>query len=218
MGKVRVLIADDHAVLRSGLRLLLELQGEFEVVGEAENGEQVLKQIHHLSPDIVLMDLAMPGMDGLTAMRRIHVDYPKVKVLVLTQHDDRAYLLPVLQAGAAGYVLKSMNADGLIAALRTVSQGKVFLDPAVAGTVIEGYREQVSSKMFDPYDSMTEREKEVLRLTASGYSSREIAERLLLSPKTIDSYKDRLMTKLGLNSRPELVEYALKRGLLSLPK
>ena len=164
------------------------------------------------------MDLAMPGMDGLTAMRRIREDYPRVKVLVLTQHDDRAYLLPVLQAGASGYVLKSMSADGLIAALRTVNEGKVFLDPTVTGSVIEGYREQVSSKMLDPYDSMTEREKEVLRLTASGYSSREIAERLLLSPKTIDSYKDRLMTKLGLTSRPELVEYALKRGILSSPK
>lgn len=218
MEKVRILIADDHAVLRSGLRVLLELQGEFEVIGEAANGEEALKQIHELSPDIVLMDLAMPGMDGLTAMRRINEQYPETKVLILTQHDDRAYLLPVLQAGASGYILKSMSAEGLILAIRDVKEGKFSLDPSVTGALVEEYRERAKSRTDDPYDTLTCREKEVLRLSASGYTGREIAEKLVLSSKTVDSYRDRLMVKLGLGSRSELVEYALKKGILTVPK
>ena len=216
--KVTILIVDDHTVLRSGLRLLLEFQGEFQVVGEAASGEEALEQVRELSPDIVIMDLVMPGMDGLTAMLRIQESYPQVKVLVVTQHADRAYLSPALQAGASGYILKSASINDIISALHSVKEGKVFLDPSVTGTVLQDYRQRNNPQVTDPIDTLSEREKEVLRLYARGYTGREIAEQLFINVKTVDSHKGRLMVKLGLKTRSELVAYALNKGILPVAK
>ena len=212
--KVSILIVDDHAVLRSGLRLLLEFQGEFQVVGEAASGEEALEQIRELSPNIVVMDLVMPGMDGLTALLRIQESFPQVKVLVVTQHADRGYLLPALQAGASGYILKTASINDIISALRSVNEGKVFLDPSVTGTVLEDYRQRNNPQIGDPIDRLSDREKEVLRLYARGYTGREIGEQLVINVKTVDSHKGHLMAKLGLKTRSELVAYALKKGIL----
>lgn len=214
MEKVSVLLVDDHTVLRSGLRALLELQGEFKVVGEAGSGEEALERIRELSPAIVVLDLSMPGMDGLTTMRRISESYPHVKVLVVTQHSDRAYLLPALQAGACGYILKSSSVEDIISALHSVHHGKVFLDPSVAGVVLEDYRQRNTPSSESREDVLSEREHEVLRLCAWGFTSREIGEQLVINTKTVDSHKARLMVKLGLRSRAELVAYAFKRGIL----
>lgn len=216
--KVSILIVDDHAVVRSGLRLLLEFQGEFQVVGEAASGEEALEQVRELSPDIVIMDLVMPGMDGLTAMLRIQESYPQVKVLVVTQHADRAYLSPALQAGASGYILKSAGINDIISALDSVVEGKVFLDPSVAGTVLQDYRQRNNPQVTDSIDTLSEREKEVLRLYARGYTGREIGEQLVINVKTVDSHKGRLMAKLGLKTRSELVAYALNKGILPVAK
>ncbi len=216
--KVSVLIVDDHTVLRSGLRLLLESQGEFQVVGEAASGEEALERLRELSPDIVIMDLAMPGMDGLTAMIRIQESYPRVKVLVVTQHADRAYLSPALQAGASGYILKSAGINDIISALHSIKEGNVFLDPSVAGTVLHDYRQRNNPRIGDPVNTLSERENEVLRLYARGYTGREIAEQLVINVKTVESHKGRFMAKLGLKTRSDLVEYALKKGILPVAK
>ena len=212
--KIGVLIVDDHGILRSGLHALLDIQGEFRVLGEACNGEEALDRVRELSPQVVLLDLAMPGMDGLTTMRRLLRNHPHVKVLVVTQHADRAYLLPALQAGASGYILKSASITDIVAALHSVFRGKVFLDPSVAGVVLEDYRQRNNPNSETSEDLLSEREQEVLRLCAWGFTSREIGEQLVINTKTVDSHKSRLMVKLGLKSRAELVAYAFKRGIL----
>lgn len=218
MDRICILMVDDHSVFRSGLRLLLEIKGGFKVVGEAGSGEEAVKQARELSPDIILMDLAMPGMDGLTTMLRIQEDNPKMKILVITQHADRAYLLPALQAGAFGYILKSSKSDDLISAIHTVSEGKIYIDPAVAGTVIEDYRQRTNPQSIEHLDVLSEREKEVLRLCALGHTSREIAEQLVINAKTVDTHKLRLRAKLGIKTRAELVAYAFENGILPVPK
>ena len=212
--KISVLIVDDHAVLRSGLRLLLEVQGEFEVVGEGASGEEALERIRELSPNVVTMDLVMPGMDGLTALLRIQESFPQARVLVMTQYADRAYVLPALQSGAWGYVLKTASVNDIISALHSVNEGNVFLDPLVTGTVLQDYRQRNNPQIDDPFETLSEREKEVLRLYVRGYTGREIAEQLVINVKTVDSHKGHLMAKLGLKTRSELVEYALKKGIL----
>ena len=214
MEKVGLLIVDDHAVLRSGLRALLDLHGEFKVLGEAASGEEALERVRDLSPQIVLLDLAMPGMDGLTTMRRLLRNYPDVKILVVTQHADRAYLLPALQAGASGYLLKSSSIEDIVSALHSVYRGKVFLDPSVASVVLDDFRQRSSPGSEFKNEELSEREQEVLRLCAWGFTSREIADKLIINTKTVDSHKSRMMAKLGLKTRAELVAYAFKRGIL----
>lgn len=216
MEKAGVLIVDDHAVLRSGLRTLLEMQGDFKVIGEASNGEEALERVRELSPEIVILDLAMPGMDGLTTMRRMLRTYPQTRVLVVTQHSDRAYLLPALQAGASGYILKSSTIGEIVSALHSVYLGKVFLDPSVASVVLDDYRQRngVPGGSVVRNEVLSEREQEVLRLCAWGFTSREIAEKLIINTKTVDSHKSRMMAKLGLKTRSDLVAYAVKQGIL----
>jgi DNA-binding NarL/FixJ family response regulator len=214
MEKVGLLIVDDHAVLRSGLHALLDIHGEFEVLGEASSGEEALERVRDLSPQIVLLDLAMPGMDGLTTMRRMLRNHPEVKILVVTQHADRAYLLPALQAGASGYLLKSSSIEDIVSALHSVYRGKVFLDPSVASVVLDDYRQRSNPGSDFKNEELSEREQEVLRLCAWGFTSREIADKLIINTKTVDSHKSRMMAKLGLKTRAELVAYAFKRGIL----
>jgi DNA-binding NarL/FixJ family response regulator len=217
MERISILMVDDHTVFRSGLRLLLEIKGGFKVVGEAGSGEEAVELARELSPDIILMDLAMPGMDGLTTILRIQETNPKMKFLVITQHADRAYLLPALQAGASGYILKSSKSDELISAINSVNEGKIFIDPAVAGTVMQDYRQRTNPQTSEPLDTLSGREKEVLRLCALGHTSREIAEQLVINTKTVDTHKVRLRAKLGIKTRAELVAYAFENGMIPRP-
>lgn len=214
MNAIRVLLADDHAVLRAGLKALLSLEPEMEVVGEAGTGEEAIERTRALRPDVVVMDLAMPGLGGLEATRQIaELDQP-TRVLVLTSHAEEEYLLPVLGAGGSGYVQKTRADEDLINAIRVVAHGEVFLYPSATKLLLKGYRRADEVGESSPLAELSDREQQVLALTAEGYSSSEIGKKLFLSPKTVDTYRGRLMQKLGLTRRPELVRLALNTGVL----
>ncbi len=211
--RIRVLLVDDHAVLRAGLKALLNAEPDLEVVGEAADGEEAVDRAMLLRPDVIVMDIQMPRMSGLEATRVLRSRGLEAKVLILTMHAESQYLLPLLEAGGSGYVLKSGADTELIEAIRTVYRGEVFLYPAATKLLVEGYLDR-STREGDPHDGLTEREREVLKLVAEGYSGTEIAERLVISPKTVDTYRERIMQKLGLRHRYELVRYALRKGML----
>ncbi len=214
VSKIRVLIVDDHAILREGVRSLLALQKDIEVVGEAVDGAAALRLVPELNPDVVLMDIAMPGMDGIEATRRIKQTSPQTKVLVLTQHDNKEYIFSVLQAGASGYVLKRAGGAEVVTAIRGVYEEGAFLPPRVAKEVMSHYVRPPAMEQSGPH--LTEREKQVLILVAEDKSNREIAEQLSLSVKTVMVHRANIMEKLGVHSRTELVKYALRQGLVSL--
>lgn len=217
MSKIRVLIADDHAIVREGIRMILALQDDIEVVGEAADGSEAIDKIGHLSPDIVLMDIAMPGLGGLEATLEIVKMKPQTKVLVLTQYDDIEYIYRFLKAGAAGYVLKKAVGTELVSAIRAVAQGKAFLDPAIADRVVKAFVEQPEAVESETsYENLSDRERQVLRLIAEGRTSRQIADTLLLSIKTVMTHRTNLMEKLGIHNRAELVKYAIRKGLIRL--
>jgi DNA-binding NarL/FixJ family response regulator len=216
MSKIRILVVDDHAILREGIHALLGMSSEVEVVGEAADGREAVDSVRHLSPDVVLMDIAMPGTDGLIATRQIAKEFPNTKVLVLSQHDNKEYVLPILKAGAAGFVLKKAVGAELIQAIKAVHRGEVYLHSSVAKLVVEGYlhrdQEDKSSALF----RLTDRETEVLRLVAEGKSNQDIANLLCLSVKTVMGHRTRIMEKLGVHSRTELVKYAIRTGLIQV--
>lgn len=214
--KIRVLLVDDHMIVRVGLKALISAEPDMEVIGEAGNGAEGVAAAVALRPDVVVMDISMPVMDGLEATRRIRQERPEVQVLILTVHAHEKYLFPVLKAGAAGYVLKSTVDTELLDAIRTVARGGAFLYPSATRMLLEDYISQVNSGVApDAYENLSEREREVLKLLALGYTAAQIGEKLALSPKTAETYRTRIMEKLNLSSRPDLVQYALKRGLLS---
>jgi two-component system response regulator NreC len=216
MSRIRLLIVDDHLVVRVGLRTLLESEPDIAVVGEAGNGAEAVARAQQLLPDVVVMDISMPEMDGLEATRRIRALCPNTHILILTVHAQERYLFPVLKAGASGYVLKSTVDTELVDAIRTVAQGGAFLYPSATRMVLEDYLARVQSGGDqDAYERLSEREREVFKLIALGHTAGEIAEQLALSPKSIETYRARIMEKLGLDSRPALVKYALARGLLT---
>jgi two-component system response regulator NreC len=212
--KIRILLADDHAVLRSGLDALLGLEDDFQVVGQAAGGEEAVEKTRLLQPDVVVMDLAMPGMDGLEATRRIAALEIGARVLVLTSQTEDEFLLPVLEAGASGFVRKTSADVDLLNAIRTVAGGEVFLYPSATRVLLRKYQQAREPQAEGPLDKLSEREREVLTLTAEGYSSAEIGKKLFLSPKTVDTYRARMMQKLGLTHRAELVKLALETGML----
>lgn len=216
MPKIRVLLVDDHMVVRVGLRAFLEDEADIVVVGEATNGAEAIEQAHALHPNVIVMDISMPQMDGLEATRRIRSELPECHVLILTVHAQEKYLFPVLKAGAAGYVLKSTVDTELLDAIRTVAAGGAFLYPSATKMVLEDYLTHRHSRTDqDAYDSLSEREREVLKQLALGYTAAQIAEQLTLSVKTVETYRARTMEKLNLSSRADLVKYALARGLLA---
>jgi DNA-binding NarL/FixJ family response regulator len=214
MKKIRVLLADDHAVLRAGLRALLNAEPDIEVIGEAGDGQEAVTLAEKLRPDVVVMDLAMPVMSGMEATRHITAQLPNARVLALTMHAEDQYLLEVLEAGGSGYVLKRSADTELLEAIRAVSRGETFLYPDAVKLLLSRYRNGARADQQSRRPALSEREEEVLRLTAEGYSNHEIADQLQISPKTVDTYRQRIMEKLGLHHRVELVHYALDRGLL----
>lgn len=214
MSKLRVLIVDDHGIVRVGIRSLLEGQPDISVVGEAAGGEEAVKKARQLHPELVLMDIAMPGMNGIEATRRIKKEFPDINVLVLTMHDDEEFFFPVLRAGASGYILKEAEPQELLYAIRMVRKGQAFLSPAVARAVLEGFVTATTGPGDEKYSALTPREKEVLRLAAAGGTNREIAEELFLSIRTVEKYRQAVMRKLGLARREDLTKYALRKGLI----
>ena len=212
--KARVLIADDHTIVRSGVRLLLQAEPDIEVVGEALNGDEAVALAASLRPDVVLMDIAMPGMGGLEATRQIKARFPEMHVLVLTMHRSDEYFFEMLKAGASGYVLKGAETNELIGAIRAVARGEVFLYPTMAKQLLQDYLNRLKEGAGLSQPTLTPREREILRLLAEGYSNKEIAERLIVSPSTIHSHRTNLMRKLNLSSRHDLIRYARERGLI----
>ncbi len=209
---IRVVLVDDHQVLREGLRALLDEEGDIDVVAEAGSAGEAIKQVLAHDPDIVVMDLGLPDKSGLEAIKEIRADDLPVRVIVLSMHSGRELVMQALQAGSDGYVPKSSAHTDLLQAIRTVYQGKRFLHPDAATAVVDELLEKrVEAQMLE---DLSEREEEVLRLIAMGYTSRETGEQLSLSPKTVDTYRQRAMEKLGLNHRSEVIQFALKAGLL----
>ncbi|MBE0409999.1 MAG: response regulator transcription factor [Anaerolineales bacterium] len=210
---IRVLIVDDHTIVRSGVRLLLEAEDDIDVVAEALDGSQAVKLAESLQPDVILMDISMPGMDGLEATRRIKALFPVIQVLVLTMHRSDEYFFEMLKAGASGYILKGAEASDLIKAVRVVNQGEVFLYPTMAERLLKDYFQRTEGGEQTQLP-LSPREQEILSLLADGYSNKEIAEKLVVSPSTIHSHRSKLMNKLGLSSRHELIQYARQHGLM----
>jgi DNA-binding NarL/FixJ family response regulator len=211
---IRILLVDDHAMLRSGLRALLEAEPGFVVAGEASTGEEGVMKARQLLPDVVVMDLSMPGAGGLEAVREITALDKGIRTLVLTMHGEEEHLLPVLEAGGSGYVNKRSADEELIEAIRTVASGEVFLYPSGASLLLRGLKQKAAAGDDDPVAKLTDREREVLGFTVEGFSSTEIGKKLFISPKTVDTYRSRIMEKLNLHHRSELVRFALDVGLL----
>lgn len=213
--KLRILLADDHHLVRAGLRALVDAQEDMEVVGEAADGEAACRFAAELSPDVVVMDVSMPIMGGAQATRRIKQERPEARVLALTVHEDRSYLQQLLEAGASGYLLKLAAADDLIHAIRTVARGGSYLDPSIAGQVFLGIAGKTGTPAASRGVALSDREEEVLRLIARGFTNKEVAAKLDVSVKTIESHKARAMEKLDVDSRAGLVAHAIKAGWLA---
>lgn len=207
---IRILLADDHSMVRQGFRRILEAQEDIEIVGEAADGREAVALAEQLKPDVVVMDVAMPGLNGIEATRRIVESLPRTRVLALSMHRDGVYVREILRAGARGYLLKDAFDADLIAAVRAVARGEGYIAPAVADNVLADYRQHVT----DPIDLLTAREREILQLIAEGKTNKEIASLLNLSVYTVDAHRGRIMEKLNLHSTGELVRFAIRKGLI----
>ena len=214
---VRVLLADDHAVLRAGLHLLIDKQEDFTIIGEAASGLETITMVEDLQPDLLLLDISMPGIGGLDAIPTLKKKTPRLKILILTMHDDPQYLRHALKAGASGYILKKAADVELLSAMRAVHRGDVYVHPSMTHTLIDDFLPTSKPDSDqDRWSNLSEREKQVLSLTALGHTGAEVAEKLNLSPKTIETYRARGMEKLNLKTRAALVRYALQHGKLTL--
>ncbi len=214
MGAIRVLLADDHAVVREGLKALINAESGMEVVGEAANGQEAVALTAQLDPDVVVVDVSMPQLNGAQVTTRLREARPDRKVLALTVHEDKGYLRLLLEAGAAGYVLKRAAAAELVQAIRAVAAGGAYIDPAMASGLVDNFVNPAQVK--ETAAELSERETEVVRLIALGYSNKEIAAQLKVSVKTVETYKTRSMEKLGMRGRVDIVRYAAKRGWLTV--
>lgn len=213
--KIKVMLVDDHAIVREGLRAILALSPDIEVVGEAGDGREALDRAKAAAPDIVIMDISMPGMDGLEATKRLTKDFPEAKVLVLSQHDNDRYVLPILQAGASGYVLKRSIGAELVAAVRAVHTGECYLPPRIAQTVLQYFRKRPEEGQAEEEISLlTEREREVLKLVVEGNTSQAIADMLFVSKRTVMCHRANIAAKLNIHNRTELIRYAIRTGII----
>jgi DNA-binding NarL/FixJ family response regulator len=212
----RILLADDKAIVRQGLRSLLEKETDMEVVGEAEDGREALNLVRELLPDVAIIDISMPNLNGVDATRQIVEQFPGVKVIALSIHSSRAFVADMLKAGASGYVLKESPVDVLVEAIRSISAGEVYLSPTVAGVVVSDYVKHLSGIVESPLDTLTEREREVLQLISEGKNTKQIALQLHVSVKAIEANRRKIMEKLDVHSIAELVKIAILGGLTSL--
>jgi DNA-binding NarL/FixJ family response regulator len=216
MTPITILLADDHAVMRTGLRLVLERQPDFEVVGEASDGREAVAMAQKLLPDVLVMDIGMPNLNGIEAVRQLAAAAPSVAVVILSMHSDESYVLRALKAGAKAYLLKESAEADLIGAIRAVSSGKAFFSPAVSRMLVEDYVRQLQDREIeDSYELLTTREREILQLIAEGKSNKEVAAILNLSLYTVETHRGNLMEKLGLHTVPELILYAVRKGVIS---
>lgn len=215
--KIRIILADDHPIVRTGIKNALADQKNIEVIGEASNGIQALKKAKELSPDIVLMDISMPGMGGLEAAQRLRTTLPKVKVLVFTMHDNKEYVLEIIRSGASGYVLKDTSTLELVRAIETVHRGGTFFSSKVSQFLLDQYVKKVASGDEKSETELTAREKEVLVLVARGKSNKEIAGELSMSTRTVETHREKIMKKLNVHSVAEMTQHAISRGLVKFP-
>jgi two-component system response regulator NreC len=216
MSKIRLLLVDDHQIVRAGLRMLFAAEKDIEIAGEVGSAEEALQAVRELEPDVVLMDVAMPGMSGIEATRLIKESNPDVAVLALTMHEDEQYFFEMLNAGASGYMPKRAAPDDLVSAIHVVSQGNVYLYPSLAKLLVRDFLERSETDPKHVADILTPREREVVTLIAEGFTNREIAQALTISHKTVDRHRENIMRKLNLHSRVELVKYAIERGLITI--
>ena len=210
---IKILVVDDHPVVRQGLRQVLEGNPEFTVVGEAADGKGALELADQLQPDVTILDLALPGLNGLEVARRIQQRQPDTRILILSMHNSEAYVLEAMNNGILGYVLKESATKDLIHAVKEVAAGRRYLSPPLSEQKIQEYSERITSSSLDPYDALTDREREVLHMLAEGQNRGEIAASLSISPRTFDTHRTNLMRKLNLNSQMDLVRFAMQRGL-----
>lgn len=216
MSTIRLLLVDDHQIVRAGLRMLFSAEPEVEIIGEASSGEEAVTLANALRPDVILMDVAMPGIGGIEATRRIKAAQPKVAVLALTMHEDEEYFFEMLAAGASGYVPKRAAPDDLLSAIRIVNQGDVYIYPSLARLLVKDFLHRSESSAPETREELTPREQEVLTFIAEGNSNREIADALVISVKTVDRHRENIMRKLQLHNRVELVKYAIEKGLITV--
>ena len=217
MKKIRVLIVDDHTLVRDGIKALLALATDIEVVGEAANGMEALEKVKELAPDVVLMDLAMPIMGGLEATRRIRKEFNRTKVLALTQYDDADYVVPVIEAGARGFITKMSAFSELATAIQAVHRGESYLSPSAATALVEEFQVKTGVEgEKDSYQQLTNREREVLKLLAEGHTAREIADILVVSPKTVEWHRTSLMDKLNIHNKTDLIKFAIRKRVITI--
>ncbi|MDZ7722672.1 MAG: response regulator transcription factor [candidate division KSB1 bacterium] len=213
---ISILIADDHEILRSGLRSLLSENKQFDIIAEASDGREALTKAEELKPDVIVMDISMPGMNGMEATRQILEKEGEIKIIALSVHSDKQFIAGMLQAGASGYLLKDCAVDELEEAITTVIHGDTYLSSRITGTVVQHFRDILNSQHTSAFDVLTEREREVLQLIAEGGNTKEIAAKLYVSVKTIETHRQNLMNKLKIYNIPDLVKYAIREGLVSL--
>jgi DNA-binding NarL/FixJ family response regulator len=217
MTKIRVLVVDDHTIVRDGICVLLRLAGDIEVVGEAANGREALEMVRKFIPDVILIDIAMPNMNGLETTHRIRKEFPGVKILVLTQYDDKEHVFGAIEAGASGFLSKTAASSELVSGIRSVHRGDSFLSPSAAKFLVEDYQLEASvRKEQDSYKQLSDREREILKLLAEGHTTREIADMLVISVKTVEGHKTNLMSKIDIHNRTDLVKYALRKGIITV--
>jgi DNA-binding NarL/FixJ family response regulator len=213
---ISVLLADDHHIVREGIKMLLEAQSDISVIGEASDGLRAVELAIRLKPLILMVDLMMPGLSGLEVTKQVKQHQSRTKVIILSMYSNEAYVMQALRNGASGYVVKESNVIDMVQAVREVASGRPYLSPSISRLAMEAYIEKAKSSALDPYDTLTDREKEVLHLIAEGFSSAKIAARLYISPRTAESHRANVMKKLGLQTPTDLIKYALKKGLISI--
>jgi DNA-binding NarL/FixJ family response regulator len=213
---ITIVLADDHTIVRQGLRAILEAEKDFTIVGEASNGQDALAQVEQLKPDILVLDLALPDIHGLEVVRRLRSRHLQTQIVVLSMHARGAYIQEAMKQGVKGYVLKGSDAKELVQAIHQAMHGKSYLSPALAKLASETQFQIIQNQNFDPYETLTNREREILPLAASGMSSNEIGKKLFISPRTVEVHRARILRKLGLQNQAELIRYAIQRGILSI--
>lgn len=213
---ITIVLADDHTIVRQGLRAILEAEKDFTIVGEASNGQEALDQVEQLKPDVLVLDLALPDIHGLEVVRRLRSRRLQTQVVVLSMHARGAYIQEAMKQGVKGYVLKGSDAKELVQAIRQAMLGKSYLSPALTQLAIETQLQITQNQSLDPYETLTNREREILPLAASGMSSNEIGKKLFISPRTVEVHRARILRKLGLQNQTELIRYAIQRGILSI--